>query len=78
MSDNTTQEQIKELIVARLQVLPPDASISIGSEGNYTRDELITHVENDDDIGKKITEIELEYLKALKEGIFYAQNTPSH
>lgn len=75
MSDKTTEEQIKDLVVARLQVLPPDASISIGSEGDFTRDQLIEHVKNNDDIGKKITEIELEYLRLLKEGIFYASPT---
>lgn len=78
MSDKTTQEQLKELVVARLQVLPPDASISIGSEGNFTRDELIKHVKNNDELGMKITEIELEYLRALKEGTLYAQNSSSH
>ena len=75
MPDNKIQEQIKELVLARLQILPPDASISIGSEGEFTRDELIQHVKNNDNIGKKITEIELEYLRLLKEGIFYANST---
>lgn len=78
MSDKTTEERLRELVVARLQVLPPDASISIGSEGNYTRDELIKHVKNNDELGMKITEIELEYLRAFKEGILYAQNTSGH
>ncbi len=78
MSEEKLTEQIKELILARLQVLPPDASISIGSEGSFTRDELIAHVKRNDELGKKITEIELEYLKMLKEGIFYAQNNSSY
>lgn len=71
-------EQIKDLVIARLQVLPPDASISIGSEGSFTRDELIAHVKKNDSLGKKITEVELEYLKMQKEGIFYVQNNSSY
>lgn len=72
MQDNSTQEQIKELVLARLQIMPPDANISVGSDGEFSRDELIQHVKNNDDIGKKITEIELEYLRLLKKGILYA------
>ena len=29
-------EDIKELIIARLEILPDDKSISIGSEGKFT------------------------------------------
>ena len=72
MQDNSTQEQIKELVLARLQIMPPDANISVGSDGEFSRDELIQHVKKNDNIGKKITEIELEYLRLLKEGVLYA------
>ena len=65
-------EKIKRLVKARLLVLPPDALISIGSYGSFTKTELISHVEKDDDIGKIIIGIEMDYLKSLKQGIFYA------
>lgn len=68
------EEEIKKLVINRLEVLPPDKKISIGSEGEYTKDDLIKHVKEGDRIGKKITEIQLEYLRLLKEGIFYEQN----
>lgn len=74
MQDHSTQEQIKQLVLARLHVMPPDANISVGSEGEFTRDQLIQHVENNDDVGKKITAIEMEYLRLLKEGIFYGNS----
>jgi len=69
---------LQELIIARLEVLPTDARISIGSLGNFTRDELIIHVKKNDKIGKKITEVELEYLKLLKEGIFYEKTVSDY
>lgn len=77
MQNTKKQDQIKELVVARLQSIPSNASISIGMEGNFNRAQLIKHVEDEDEIGKKITQVELEYLKALKEGVLYAQ-TPCY
>lgn len=59
-------EEIKQLVIARLEVLPEDTGISIGSEGEFTRDELIKRVKQGDEIGQKIIEVELDYLKSLK------------
>ncbi len=59
-------EEIKQLVIARLEVLPEDTGISIGSEGEFTRDELIKRVKRGDAIGQKIMEVELDYLKSLK------------
>ena len=59
-------EEIKQLVIARLEVLPQDTGISIGAEGEFTRDELIKRVQKGDDIGQKIIEVELNYLKGLK------------
>lgn len=72
MSDKTTEEQIKELIIARLQIIPPNVGISVGSEGDFKRDELIEHVKKNDEIGKKLIEIDLNYLRTLKELNLYA------
>ncbi|MBU2472696.1 hypothetical protein KKE74_01540 [Patescibacteria group bacterium] len=68
------KKEIKDLVIARLDVLPSGKKISIGSSGEFTKDQLIEHVEKEDDIGKKITEIELAYLQAIKEGVFYEQD----
>lgn len=62
-------EDIKKLVIARLQTLSPDKKISIGSSGEFSRDELIQKVKDEDIIGKKIIEIEMEFLRSLKEGI---------
>ena len=65
-----TDNEIKKIVIARLGVLPKDKKISIGGEGNFSRDELIEHVNKDDKIGKKIMEVEMEFLRSLKQGIF--------
>ena len=42
--------------------------------GEFTKEEMIKHIEKGDDIGEKIAEVHLNYLRALKEGIFYEQD----
>ena len=65
-----TDSDIRKLVIARLQMLSGNRKISIGSEGEYDKDELIKRVESGDRIGKKIVEIQLEYLRSMKKGIF--------
>lgn len=60
--------EIRQLVVARLRSLPSNRKISIGSAGEFSKDELIERVEKQDQIGKKIIAVQLEYLRALKEG----------
>lgn len=60
--------EIKELVLARLETLPSNKKISIGSSGEFSKDELIAHVKKGDPVGKKIIDIELSFLRALKTG----------
>lgn len=46
-------ERIKELVIARLEVMPSNMKISIGSHGAFTRDDLKMHVEKEDEMGKE-------------------------
>jgi hypothetical protein len=64
LSDN----EVRKLVIARLSVLSPDTNISIGSEGSFTRDQLLESVERGDKIGEKLAEVEMEWLRALKKG----------
>ena len=68
-----TSEDIKELVIARLEVLSPDKGFSIGGVEGLTRNELIQHVKEGDEIGKKVIEVELTFLKALKDGVLLEQ-----
>lgn len=49
-----TDKDIQDLVIARIQTLPDDVELSIGSEGDFTKDELIDHVRQGDDVGQKI------------------------
>lgn len=61
-----TEHNLTDLVIARLQTLPEDQEVSIGSEGKFNKNELLQHVKNGDKVGKKIIEIELNYLQSLK------------
>jgi len=61
--------EIRELVMARLSTFPSNKKICIGNYGELTREDMIKHVSKEDEIGKKIIEIELAYLRALKQGI---------
>ena len=65
----TSDEEIRKLVLARLQVISPDTIKCIGSNGSFNRDQLIEHVKLGDKIGKTIEQMEMEWLRALKSGL---------
>lgn len=67
--EEAIEERIKKIVIARLEVLSPDKKISIGSAGEFSKDELIEKVKKGDPIGKKMIQIEMEFLRSLKQGI---------
>ncbi len=65
---NKTQnisEDIMNLVIARLETIPSNVEMSIGGDGSFTISELIERVKKQDDIGKKIIEMQLAYLRSL-------------
>jgi len=62
-----SDDEVRKLVTARLSVLSKDTMISLGLEGSFTRDELIKRVESGDNIGEKLAEIQLEWLRSFKE-----------
>lgn len=78
MKNKDKKEQVKKLVIARLDSLPSNVNISVGSEGSFNKQQLIEQIESDTEIGKKMIEIELEYLRKLKEGILYAPINSNH
>ncbi|MEK7528240.1 MAG: hypothetical protein AAB592_00550 [Patescibacteria group bacterium] len=61
-----SDEEVRKLVTARLSVLSPDTMISVGSEGSFSRDDIIKSVEAGDEIGNKIAQIEMEWLRSFK------------
>ncbi|MEK6937944.1 MAG: hypothetical protein AABX04_02775 [Nanoarchaeota archaeon] len=59
------EENIIQTIKKRLLAMPPEISFSIGSYGDFTRDELITEVEKRSEIGKEIVEMQLNFIRKM-------------
>lgn len=68
--DEKISEDVKELVIARLEIMPSTYKLSIGTEGTFTRNQLIEHVIADDKIGNQFTRIQLNFIKALTTGKF--------
>jgi len=62
-------ESEKELVIARLDAIPSNKKISIGNYGDFTKEQLIEGVKTGSEVGNKIMEIELEFLRAMKQGV---------
>ena len=64
-----SDEDVRKLVMARLSVLSKDTMISLGSDGSFTREQLMESVKNGDMVGEKLAEIQLEWLRSFKEKI---------
>lgn len=58
-------KEIVDLVVARLETIPSNVNLSVGDEGSFTIDELIEKVKSGDEIGKKVIELHLNFLRSL-------------
>ena len=78
MSENSNDNEIKNLVMTRLETLPSDAIVSLGSNGEFTKDQIIESVRRGDENGKKMIEIEMSFLQGLKDGILYGATSPNN
>lgn len=69
MEEKKLQEVISpdiiNLVIARLETIPSNIELSIGNEGSFTIRELISRVREQDEIGTKMIEMQLNYLRSL-------------
>ena len=70
MNDSVYKSE-KELVMARLEATPQNKKLAIGSRGDFTIKELIALVDKDDPIGREFVEMEMDFMKAFKEGKIY-------
>lgn len=73
-----SDEEICRLVMERLSMLSPNKSISIGSNRSFSKDELIKEIKNRTDVGKKMVEIEIEFLQSLKDLPIYGPKIASN
>lgn len=53
---------LKQLVIARLKTIPPNISFSVGSYGDFTRDELIRNVMEGTAVGKEFSRMEIRMI----------------
>lgn len=58
-------EYLKKLVKERLSAMPPNVSFSIGSFGDFTRDELIQEVEKESEIGKETIDMQINFIRKM-------------
>jgi len=62
-------DEMKELVIARIQAqVPSNLSLSIGSFGKISKEEMLEHVKKGDEIGRKIIESHIRFLRAQSTG----------
>ena len=67
--NQSNNEEIKRLVIARLQTIPSSKKISIGNKGSFDVNELISHVKENDAIGQTVIKIQMDFLQSLKTGV---------
>lgn len=63
-------EKERDIVIARLETTKPELYFTDGDNlVSYSRDEIISHIEQNDEVGKEFVRTELEFLRALKDGV---------
>ena len=62
------KEELKELVLARIRVMPSNYKLSIGSMGTFTKEQLIEHVQKGDETGEQVIGMQMNFIKALTTG----------
>jgi len=66
--EEQTDSELKELILARIRIMPPNFKLSVGDRGIFTKDQLMEHVNKGDETGNQIIKMQMSFIKALTSG----------
>ena len=67
MNNNTidVNEEKKKLVLERFKTLNPESKIILGGSNEITIKDLINHVQEEDEFGKRIIAIQIKMLQAF-------------
>ncbi len=65
-------EEMKQLVLARIKAASDNLEISLGSQ-KYTKQEILKSIQNGDEIGLEIIDIQMDFLRDLASGEIYNQ-----
>ena len=63
----TSNDDIKKLMIERLRCLSSGTMISVGSSGDYTRDQMIEFVKEGNELGELFTKVQIEWLRSFQD-----------
>jgi len=61
-------DELKKLVLTRIDLMPPDFKLSVGDQGTLTKEQLIGHVQKNDETGRQIMDMQMNFIKALTTG----------
>ncbi len=62
---NDYGDEVRRIVLKRLQAIPPNVTFSIGEHGRFTRNELIREVEKESPVGKAAIEMQLTFIRKM-------------
>lgn len=70
--DLETQEDIRDLVLERINAMSSNLQVSIGDDGEViTKKEMLEGVKNNTELGQKIVKIQMDFLKDMASGKIY-------
>lgn len=70
------RKQLKSIVIARLEIIPSYLRLSVG-ESEYSREDVIAHVQEEDSIGKQVMVAQLQFIQDLARGNIYKDGQDS-
>jgi hypothetical protein len=61
-------ERLKQIVLMKIATMPKNYKLSIGGEGSFNKVQIAERVNKLDDVGRKILDMELRFIKALSRG----------
>ncbi|MBI3051106.1 hypothetical protein HYY74_01475 [Candidatus Woesearchaeota archaeon] len=62
----TLQDDMIQLVLIRIESMPDYIEVNLGSFGTLNKAALISHIKKNDELGKQIVAMQMEYLRSLK------------
>lgn len=69
-SEKKLQGIIRQLALERVKVASDNLAISVGSK-EFSKEEILKSIEQNDEVGRDFVEAQIGYLKALASGAIY-------
>ena len=64
------KQELKKIALARIRVMPDNLNISIGGT-SLNKNQVIKHIDQEDEIGEQLMLVELNFLQDLASGAIY-------